>query len=161
MTAISAEQIEAIQVEQVARAKETEKALKKLPNLVIPYPDAASLPWGVRSIVSPVGCRDQYGGKWRIGNACKKRSGMSVIASASIEADGEIWYHVSCARTDKTPSYNDLAWVKEIWFGDLWAIQCFVPQAEHVNIHARCLHLWHCLTASSPFPAFDAGLGSI
>lgn len=74
------------------------------------------------------------------------RHGLFVMVSGAVELDGRRWVHVSLSRRDRLPSYDDLALVKRAFLGpDTRAIQLFVPEAEHVNRHRFCLHLWHCV----------------
>lgn len=69
----------------------------------------------------------------------------SLIFSAG-KHEGKWWLHVSIAHPEKVPSYLDLAEAKRIFIGrDRQAIQLFVGESEHVNIHSRALHLWACL----------------
>lgn len=134
----------------------TEARLKE-EMIALPFPASKLLPWGVDAVQQPI---DSAGGLWRTSSACKKRAGLAIIASVELREDDQLWYHVSFSRRDRVPSYADSVWVKEIWLGDRWAIQCFVPKAEHVNIHPNCLHLWHSLTSDRPFPNFNT-LGHI
>ena len=129
--------------------KETEATLAEK-QIALPFPSSKELPWGIKVVQPAI---DSAGGAWETGTACKKRSGLAIIASVELR-DGNLWYHVSLSRNGKMPSYADISWVKEIWMGDRWAIQCFVPKSEHVNIHPNCLHLWHSLTSPRPFPEF-------
>lgn len=86
-----------------------------------------------------------------------KTKRMSVIASGNTELDGKRWLHVSLARPDFMPSYEDVKLVKELFIGEEnKAIQVFPPKSEHVNIHVHCLHLWHCLDGD-PLPDFTQG----
>lgn len=70
---------------------------------------------------------------------------ISVVESVAREVDGRLWHHVSVARGDRMPSWDDLAMVKRVWMGhDTYAIQVVPPTSRHVNIHPYCLHLWSC-----------------
>ena len=74
------------------------------------------------------------------------RSGLRVVFSAMRERDGKNWIHVSCSRTDRLPSWEDLRAVKDLFIGkEREALQVLESDADYVNIHAYCLHLWHCL----------------
>ncbi|MEO1391044.1 MAG: hypothetical protein AAFV85_27235 [Cyanobacteria bacterium J06634_6] len=138
----------------------SEKFLADNPNVVIPYPEPAKLPWEISPVQSPLSNRDAGGGMYRVRSG--KHKGATIIASAGVYEDAHLWYHVSIAREDRIPSYDDLAFLKEHFLGrDCWAIQVFVPTKEHVNIHPNALHLWHCITGVRPFPLFDCGVGSV
>jgi hypothetical protein len=125
-----------------------EATVNKITQLSVPCPFPDPLPTGVRCIEHAVigkGYRVQRG-------QCK---GLLVLADVGIKKDGKLWYHVSFSYRDRIPSYQDMAWVKKIWFGDdRWAIQVFPEKGNHVNVHPNCLHLWHCLE-DRPFPEFS------
>jgi hypothetical protein len=71
---------------------------------------------------------------------------MIVIATASQEADGKRWLHVSCSFRNRLPNWAELRMVKDAFIGkERTALQILPPEAEHVNIHPFCLHLWSCL----------------
>jgi hypothetical protein len=105
-------------------------------SLVDPLPKF--LPYGITTIERDT-CYGAYRadmGKWQ---------GLTVIASVGIW-DDRAWYHVSLARRDRLPNYNDLKMVKDTWIGkDRWAIQLFPEADKHVTTHNNCLHLWHCM----------------
>lgn len=78
-------------------------------------------------------------------------TGIAVMAS-DLMINGKRWYHVSASRKARMPSYEDLVWVKEVFFGeDQPAYQVFPKKSEHRNFHPFCLHLWACLDGD-PFP---------
>ena len=84
----------------------------------------------------------------------------SVIVSQA-EHDGAEWIHASIAREGHMPSYADLVRLKEAVFGpDRYAFQVFPPASQHVNIHARALHIWGRADGASPLPEFGS-LGTI
>lgn len=69
--------------------------------------------------------------------------------------------HASISRVDRMPSYEDLVMLHHaVWGSTGYAYQVFVPSSEHVNIHARALHLWGLLDGSPELPRFGLG-GSI
>ncbi len=91
----------------------------------------------------------------------QRRDGMTVIASVAPEADGKNWLHVSCARPDRMPSYEDLAWTKHVFVGPHRAAVMVLPEAsKHINIHPNCLHLFACLNGH-PLPDFTRNGGSL
>ncbi len=80
----------------------------------------------------------------------------SVIVTQA-EHDGAEWIHASIARENHMPTYADLARLHAAVFGpERFAFQVFAPRSEHVNIHARALHLWGRADGTSPLPAFGA-----
>jgi hypothetical protein len=91
-----------------------------------------------------------------------KTDRISVIESIAIEQDGKRWQHVSLARPDRLPDYDDLTFVKRHWIGeDKYAYQVFPPKAKHVNIHPNCLHLFSCLDGDAVLPDFTRGGNTI
>lgn len=71
---------------------------------------------------------------------------LMVLWSARREADGKRWIHVSYSRPSKDPSWEDTCEVKRTFIGkDRKAISVMPAEAEYVNIHPHCLHLWACL----------------
>ena len=69
------------------------------------------------------------------GTASKK---ITVIASW-----GGGWDHVSVAHPNRTPTWDEMCQVKDVFFGDEeCVIQFHPPKSEYVNDHPYCLHLW-------------------
>lgn len=74
---------------------------------------------------------------WRSSN------GLLVIETAEALSDDSRWLHVSVSRQKYLPTYADLARVKRVFVGrEREAIQKFVAESEHFNLHASCIHLW-------------------
>jgi len=87
--------------------------------------------------------------------------GLVVIVSLAEEQDGKRWLHVSCAKKNKLPSWDDLKEVKDIFIGpDKLAVQVLPPASRFININPYCLHLWMCLDGD-PVPDFARGGRSI
>jgi hypothetical protein len=101
---------------------------------------------------------DEYGYGYRFLNS---KLGLAVIQTASVY-DGAPWLHTSISRRDLAiPTYNQLALVKQDFVGpERLAIQLFVPEDEHVNIHPGVLHLWTPLE-HSPLPDFRTMVGGV
>lgn len=60
-----------------------------------------------------------------------------------VASDGEDWDHVSVSTPDRCPTWDEMCYVKGLFFrGDEWAIQLHPPPAENINCHPYCLHLW-------------------
>ncbi len=89
-----------------------------------------------------------------------RRGNHSVIVSDA-QAEGVEWRHASIARQDQMPTYRDLVFLHSLAFGQGYAYQCFVPHAEHVNIHEQCLHLWGRVDGVRVLPDFTRGGVSI
>jgi hypothetical protein len=84
--------------------------------------------------------------------------GKRVIVSWARRDDGKRWVHVSVSHPSRIPSYEELAEVKRRFIGsDRYAVMVFPEESKHVNIHPRCLHLWHCVDGH-PLPEFSGEL---
>lgn len=104
--------------------------------------------WGVPSPFGPDGwLYDSVDGKARI------------IVTAGDHIGGD-WWHASISRADVMPSYDDLVLLHKAVWPDGWAYQVFAPPADHVNIHARALHLWGRPDGRRELPNFGE-LGTI
>jgi len=79
---------------------------------------------------------------------------LKVIAG--LERHGESrWIHISCSRTNRLPSWDDLKLVKRVLAGpERQAIQVLPRESEYVNIHPNCLHLFVCID-DDPVPCFS------
>ncbi len=94
-------------------------------------------------------------------DGAKFRKGLlTVIYSIAKELDGKLWIHLSLARPNKYPTYEEIKQVKDIFIGDVKAIMVFPESKHHVNLHPYCFHLWHCIEGDS-LPDFDRGYGTI
>jgi len=83
-------------------------------------------------------------------NGCLKikHRGLGVIF-----ANGGGWEHVSVSRKSRTPSYEDMDWIKHaFWDNDQCVMQLHVPIADHINYHSNCLHLWRPIDQEIPRP---------
>jgi hypothetical protein len=77
-----------------------------------------------------------------------RRAMLAVIAS-----DGLGWEHVSVSLSDRTPTWEEMCYVKDLfWAPDECVIQYHPPRAEYVNFHEHCLHLWKPIGLTLPLP---------
>ena len=73
---------------------------------------------------------------------------LSIIAS-----DGGGWDHVSVSGPSYTPNWQEMAFVKALFFtDDECVIQYHPPKKDHINYHQHCLHLWRPQKANMPMP---------
>jgi hypothetical protein len=85
--------------------------------------------------------KDADGWIWQINK-------LRVVASW-----GGGWDHVSVSHPDRIPTWEEMAYVKDLFFGDdEAAMQLHPPKSEYVNNHPRCLHLWKPQYAEIPTP---------
>ena len=84
-----------------------------------------------------------------------ERGGLRIISSGSPDdrpgAAG--WEHVSVSRPDRTPSWEDMAAVKDLfWADDETVIQFHPCKSAYINKHPYCLHLWRKVGAEVELP---------
>lgn len=73
---------------------------------------------------------------------------MRVIAS-----NGEGWDHVSVSRKNRCPNWQEMEYVKRLFFkDDEVAMQLHVTPVDHISVHPYCLHLWRPHAAPIPLP---------
>lgn len=73
---------------------------------------------------------------------------LSVIIS-----DGGDWDHVSVSCSHRCPNWEEMCWVKEIFFEPTeTVVQFHPPESEYVNNHPTCLHMWRPQKESVPLP---------
>jgi len=83
------------------------------------------------------------------GAALIKPKGLKVIW-----ANGMGWEHVSVSRRKRTPSYEDMDWIKRKfwWNPEHVVMQLHVGASDHINCHPNCLHLWRPMDETIPAP---------
>lgn len=75
----------------------------------------------------------------------------SVIASY-----GGDWDHVSVTSGKRTPSWDVMANIKDIFFKpEEVAMQLHPAQSNYVNFDEHCLHIWRPQHDSIPLPPVD------
>lgn len=73
---------------------------------------------------------------------------LMVIAS-----DGLGWEHVSVSMRNRTPRWNEMCYVKDLfWNEDDVVVQFHPRKSEYVNLHEHCLHLWRPADGQLPTP---------
>lgn len=73
---------------------------------------------------------------------------MLVVAAS----DGG-WDHVSVSVFARTPTWEEMEWVKRLFFHDNEVVmQLHVATSDHINIHPHVLHLWRPTELTIPLP---------
>ena len=68
-------------------------------------------------------------------------------------SNGDGWDHVSVSYRDKTPSWDDMCYVKDIFFGpEECVVQYHPAKSNYVNRHPHCLHIWKKQDFELPTP---------
>lgn len=70
-----------------------------------------------------------------------------------IVSDGEGWDHVSVSLQNRCPTWDEMCWVKDLFF-EPWepAMQLHPAKVDYVNHHPFCLHLWRPQDKRIPLP---------
>lgn len=97
-----------------------------------------------RNLIAGGSAADQ-GGAWQF-----NRHGVSLRVIASW---GMGWDHVSVSLPNRCPSWDEMSWIKSLFFEPTECVmQLHVPDAEHINNHPFCLHLWRPQGVEIPTP---------
>ena len=63
------------------------------------------------------------------------------------------WDHVSVSLKNRCPTWDEMALVKRVFFrADECVMQLHPPEANYVNHHPFCLHLWRPQNEKIPQP---------
>ena len=66
---------------------------------------------------------------------------------------GIAWEHVSVSMSNRTPSWDDMCAVKDLfWRDDEAVMQLHPAKINYVNFHKHCLHLWAPIGIDIPVP---------
>lgn len=75
---------------------------------------------------------------------------LQIICSPFGEGE---WEHVSVSLPDRCPSWEEMRYVKELfWSDDVTVVQFHPKKSEYVNNHPFCLHLWRNLKNEIELP---------
>jgi len=83
---------------------------------------------------------------------------LQIIASdgsawAESGLGGLPWEHVSVSTARHTPHWDEMCFVKELfWLPEETVIQFHPPKSQYINNHAHCLHLWRPCGIELPMP---------
>jgi hypothetical protein len=70
------------------------------------------------------------------------KSGKS-LAVIAIGSDDTGWEHVSVSLKHRTPTWEEMCFIKDLFWGpEEEVVQFHPPRSEYVNCHPHCLHLW-------------------
>lgn len=77
----------------------------------------------------------------------------SDLPIAVIASNGGGWDHVSVSTSKRTPTWEEMQRVKELFFeDDEVVIQIHPAKNDYVNFHPYCLHLWRPQNHEIPLP---------
>lgn len=79
-----------------------------------------------------------------------RHGGVEFVIIAST---GLGWEHVSVSLDRRCPTWDEMCWVKGLFWGpDECVIQYHPPASAYVNNHPYCLHLWRPIGQTIPMP---------
>lgn len=71
-------------------------------------------------------------------------------------SDGMGWEHVSVSLPDRCPTWDEMCWIKSLFWDDEEAVmQLHPPKSQWVNNHRYCLHLWRPTQQAIPLPKME------
>lgn len=87
------------------------------------------------------------------------KTGATLLVIASDASDWEAhalplprWEHVSVSLPGRCPTWEEMRWVKALFFENSeCVVQFHPPEESYVNFHPHCLHLWR-VAAGFPMP---------
>jgi ribosomal protein L37E len=69
--------------------------------------------------------------------------GICVSDNDRYDRDDERWRHLSISHRSRIPNYEEVKAARYCFFpAEAEVVQVFPPEAEFVNCHPFCLHLW-------------------
>ena len=79
---------------------------------------------------------------------------LVVVSSGPASLDNDTgWEHVSVSAEQRCPSWDEMSWVKDIfWDKHEMAVQYHPPESQYVRCHPFCLHIWSSTTMPIPMP---------
>ena len=73
-----------------------------------------------------------------------------------LASDGEDWEHVSVSLPDRCPTWGEMTYIKDLFWGeDDCVVQYHPPKEDYINNHPYCLHLWRSIDKEMPKPRFE------
>lgn len=91
---------------------------------------------------------DGFNGAFFIPTHLEGGSHFGVICS-----DGEGWEHVSVSLPDRTPTWDEMCYIKSLfWESHEVVMQLHPAEAEYVKNCSTCVHLWKPTSAVIPTP---------
>ena len=68
-------------------------------------------------------------------------------------SDGMDWDHVSVSLPSRCPTWEEMCYVKNLFFGkDEWVLQYHPAESDYKNCHPYCLHIWRPQKMEIPKP---------
>jgi hypothetical protein len=78
---------------------------------------------------------------------------LKIVSSPGDSAEENGWEHVSVSTPVRTPTWDEMCFVKDLFFEPEECVTQFhPPKSNYVNCHPYCLHLWRWTIATLPMP---------
>ncbi len=78
---------------------------------------------------------------------------LFIIASDASDPSAKDWEHVSVSTQHRTPSWEEMNFVKNLfWEEEDCVVQFHPPKSEYINCAKNCLHLWRYVGFELPRP---------
>jgi len=78
---------------------------------------------------------------------------LSKLRIMVIASDGEGWEHVSASTKSRCPTWEEMCYVKDLfWDGEDCVVQYHPAKEHYVNNHPYTLHLWRSVAFKFPIP---------
>lgn len=95
-----------------------------------------------------LGSNDSYGCNGAFELTIKHGQRLFAIVSDQLG-----WEHVSVSRKDRTPTWDEMCQIKQLfWDDEDCVVQYHPPRSEYVNNHQFCLHMWRIVGGHFPMP---------
>jgi len=86
------------------------------------------------------------------------RGRMLRIISSGPPMIGYMWEHVSVSTDTRTPYWDEMCYVKDLfWEPEEACVQFHPPTSEYVNHHPFCLHIWRHINGHATPPSMLVG----
>jgi hypothetical protein len=78
---------------------------------------------------------------------------LKIISTSGIDPDALNWEHVSVSTEHRCPNWDEMCFVKDLfWDDEECVVQFHPPKSQYVNHHPYCLHLWKHRDGIMKFP---------
>lgn len=78
---------------------------------------------------------------------------LKIVASAGTIDPSEGWEHVSVSLSNRCPNWEEMCFVKDLfWDPEDVVVQFHPRKSEYVNLAKYCLHLWRHPAIEFPLP---------
>ena len=105
-----------------------------------------------RESAGPMATDSSFGMNGRFHIPCEVTQTILLV----IASDGWGWEHVSVSTEERTPTWEEMCFIKDIfWLEDETVVQYHPPKYDYVNCHKYCLHLWKSTRRKMPRPPAD------